>query len=97
MKKVLVVDGMMCAHCQMPCPERRWPPWTACRKRMVDLENKDGHCHPCAKEVADQVADGRCHRSGIYAAQLYGGMTEGTKFSDSKQDKRREGLAVCEG
>lgn len=53
MKKVLVVDGMMCAHCQMHV-EKALSAVDGVEKAVVDLEKKQAMVS-LNKEVADQV------------------------------------------
>ena len=53
MKKVLVVEGMMCAHCQMHV-QKALEGVDGVQEAVVDLEKKTATVS-LAKEVSDQV------------------------------------------
>ena len=53
MKKVLIVDGMMCAHCQMHV-QKALEGVDGVQEAVVDLEKKQATVS-LSKEVSDQV------------------------------------------
>ncbi len=70
MKKVLIVDGMMCAHCQAHV-QKALAAVDGVSEAVVDLEIQKGHCHSL-QGCGGSSADGRCHRGGIHPCQLRG-------------------------
>ena len=65
MKKVLIVDGMMCAHCQMHV-QKALEGVDGVQEAVVDLEKKQATVS-LSKEVSDQVLK-MCIRDSLWMA-----------------------------
>ena len=72
MKKVLVVEGMMCAHCQAHV-QKALEGVDGVQEAVVDLEKKTGHGFPCERGIRSG-SDGCGKRRGIHPGQLYRGI-----------------------
>ena len=68
MKKVLIVEGMMCAHCQAHV-QKALAGVEGVTEAVVDLESKKATV-TLAQDVADPGFAGRRHRGGLHPCQL---------------------------